>query len=106
LNPTENLETMFSTAETAMERFWEFSLVALGSMVRNQEQAELLLKKYFEQSKTARDGGTKFAAEVMNQAKLNQQQFRKMIADSAVSAFDQWNIPAFNYFNNQSNKAD
>jgi polyhydroxyalkanoate synthesis regulator phasin len=97
---------MFSTAEMAMERFWELSLVALGSMARNQEQAESLFKKYLEQSKQSRDEGTRFVEEVMTQAKQNQQQFRKMIAESVISAFDQLNIPAFNFFPGQGNKAD
>lgn len=89
-----------------MERFWELSMVALGSMARNQEQAELLLKKYLEQSKQTRDEGTRFAEESLSQAKQNQQLFRKMIADSVISVYDQWNVPTFNLFNSPNNKAD
>lgn len=106
LNTKENLESLFSTAENAAERLWEFSLVALGSIAWNQEQIENFIKKCMDQNKIARDESTRLVEETFKQAKRNQQQLQKMIHDSVVGAFGKLDIPTFNYYDELSRKVD
>ena len=106
MNTKENLENLFSAAGSTAERLWEISLLALGSLAWNQEQVETLISKYLEQSKSAREEATKFAEELMNQAKRNQQQIQQMIEESVVGAFSKLDIPTFSYINNLGKKVD
>lgn len=106
MNTKENLVNLFSAAESTTERFWEISLVTLGSLAWNQEQVENLIGKYMDQRKLARDEGTKLIEELVTQAKKNQQQIQKMIQDSVISAFGNLDIPTFSYMDDLSKKVD
>jgi len=106
LNTKENLETLFSNAESAAERLWEISLVTLGSMAWNQEQIENFFRKYLDQNKLARDESTRLMEEMFNQAKKNQQQIQTMIQDSVVGAFGKLDIPTLSYYEELAKKID
>ncbi len=106
MNPKENLESLFSNTENAAEKFWEISLVALGSMAWNQEQIENFIRKCMDQNKIARDESTRLIEETFNQAKRNQQQLQKMIHESVLGAFGKLDIPTLNYYEELTKKID
>lgn len=93
MNNSENLAKLFSTAESTTDRFWEISLLTLGSMTWTQEQAETWLRKYLDWRKTALEEGTKFMEELTSQARANQQQIQKLIEDSVGDTFDNLTMP-------------
>lgn len=106
MNTKDNLNTLFSNAESTAERFWEISLITLGSIAWNQEQIENFLRKCLDQKKLARDQSTRLMEEMFNQAKKNQQQIQCMIQDSVVGAFGKLDIPTLSYYDELAKKID
>jgi polyhydroxyalkanoate synthesis regulator phasin len=106
LNTKEHLETLFSNADNTAERFWEISLVTLGSLAWNQEQIDNFVRKYLDQKKLARDEGTRLMEEMYSQARQNQQQIQHMIQDSVVGTFGKLDIPAVSYYDEIAQKID
>lgn len=102
----ENIDKTFAMLENSTEKLWDMWLVTLGSMSWTQEQIEGMGRKYLEQRKVAREEGNKVIEELTNQAKKNQQQMQKMIQEAVINAFDNLEIPTFNYIDQLSKKVD
>jgi len=91
----ENLEKSFGVLETAMEKYWDMWMVALGSMSWSQEQAENMVRKYLDQRKTAREESTKILEEMLQQVKKNQMQLKDMVKEAVASALENVNFPTY-----------
>lgn len=102
----ENINKTFAMLENSTEKIWDMWLVTLGSMSWTQEQIENMGRKYLEQRKVAREEANKVIEELTNQAKKNQQQMQKMIQEAVANAFDNLEIPTFNYIDDLSKKVD
>lgn len=102
----ENITKTFAMLENSSEKLWDMWLVTLGSMSWTQEQIENMGRKYLEQRKVAREEANKVIEELTNQAKKNQQQMQKMIQEAVANAFDNLEIPTFNYIDELSKKVD
>jgi len=102
----ENIDKTFAMLENSTEKIWDMWLVTLGSMSWTQEQIENMGRKYLEQRKVAREEANKVIEELTNQAKKNQQQMQKMIQEAVANAFDNLEIPTFNYIDDLSKKVD
>lgn len=102
----ENITKTFAMLENSSEKLWDMWLVTLGSMSWSQEQIENMGRKYLEQRKVAREEANKVIDELTNQAKKNQQQMQKMIQEAVINAFDNLEIPTFNYIDELSKKVD
>ncbi|NLX02994.1 MAG: phasin family protein [Syntrophomonadaceae bacterium] len=102
----ENITKTFAMLENSSEKLWDMWLVTFGSMSWSQEQIENMGRKYLEQRKVAREEANKVIDELTNQAKKNQQQMQKMIQEAVINAFDNLEIPTFNYIDELSKKVD
>ena len=102
----ENITKTFAILENSSEKLWDMWLVTFGSMSWSQEQIENMGRKYLEQRKVAREEANKVIDELTNQAKKNQQQMQKMIQEAVINAFDNLEIPTFNYIDELSKKVD
>lgn len=102
----ENITKTFAMLENSSEKLWDMWLVTLGSMSWSQEQIENMGRKYLEQRKVAREEANKVIEELTNQAKKNQQQMQNMIQEAVINAFDNLEIPTFNYIDQLSKKVD
>jgi polyhydroxyalkanoate synthesis regulator phasin len=101
----ENVTKAFASAESMMEKFWDMWLVGLGSISWSQEQFENMVRKYLEQSQTAREENSKIIDELMNQVKSNQTQMQKMIQEAVNTALENAE-PAYNYFEQLNQKVE
>lgn len=106
VNNSETLSRSFSIAEGSVEKLWDMWLMSLGSFSWSQEQMENAARKYLDERKIAREDATKLIEELTSQTKNNQQQFQKMIQDAVINAFENINIPTFNYIDDLSKKID
>lgn len=106
MNNSETLAKSFSIAEGSIEKFWDMWLMSLGSFSWSQEQLENAVRKYLDERKIAREDATKLIEELTKQTKNNQQQFQKMIQDAVINAFENINIPTFNYIDDLSKKIE
>ncbi|HBQ27100.1 MAG TPA: hypothetical protein DD791_11955 [Syntrophomonas sp.] len=102
----ENINKTFTMLENSTEKLWDMWLVTLGSMSWSQEQIETMGHKYLEQRKVAREEANKVIEELTNQAKKNQQQMQRMIQEAVINAFDNLEIPTFDYIDQLSKKVD
>lgn len=102
----EKVSKTFSMLENSTEKLWDMWLITMGSMSWSQEQIENMGRKYLDQRKIAREEANKVIEELTNQAKKNQQQMQKMIQEAVSSAFDNLEIPTFNYIDQLSKKVD
>ncbi|MEQ8201518.1 MAG: hypothetical protein ABRQ24_08890 [Syntrophomonadaceae bacterium] len=98
MNNVENLEKMFATWEKTTEQLWDFTKQAMGSMTMNQDQ----VKKYFQSSlerglKAGEESG-QLAEEFIAQLKNNQLYLQKMMEESVVEAFKNFEMPRLEYF--------
>lgn len=103
---SDNITKTFAMLENSSEKLWDMWLVTLGSMSWSQEQIENMGRKYLEQRKVAREEANKVIEELTNQAKKNQQQMQNMIQEAVINAFDNLEIPTFNYIDELSKKVD
>ena len=106
MSTKENLAKSFALAETSAEKMWDMWLVTLGSLSWSQEQIENMARKYLDQRKLAREETNKLLEELMNQAQKNQQQIQKMIQEAVMSAFENIDIPTFNYIDELNKKVE
>jgi len=102
----DSLSKTFAMLESSTDKLWDMWLVTLGSVSWSQEQIENMGSKYLEQRKLAREEANKVIEELTNQAKKNQQQMQKMIQEAVVNAFNNIEIPTFNYIDQLSKKVD
>lgn len=102
----DNMNKTFAMLENSTEKLWDMWLVTLGSMSWTQEQIENMGRKYLEQRKLTREEANKVIEELTNHAKKNHQQMQKMIQEAVVNAFDNLEIPTFNYIDQLSKKVD
>ncbi|NLW91297.1 MAG: phasin family protein [Syntrophomonadaceae bacterium] len=106
MSTKENFVKSFALAESSSEKMWDIWLVTLGSLSWSQEQIENMVKKYVDQRKIARDENNKLVEELMSQAKKNQQQMQKMIQEAVTNAFENMDIPTFNYIDDLTKKVE
>lgn len=106
LMSNDYLNKTFAVLESSTEKLWDMWLVTLGSMSWSQEQIENMGRKYLEQRQVAREEANKVIEELTNQAKKNQQQMQKMIQEAVTNAFDNIEIPTFNYIDQLAKKVD
>ncbi|MGE5423131.1 MAG: phasin family protein [Ignavibacteriales bacterium] len=106
MSTKENFTKSFSLAESSSEKMWDMWLVTLGSLSWSQEQIENMARKYLDQRKIARDENNKLVEELMSQAKKNQQQMQKMIQEAVTNAFENMDIPTFNYIDDLTKKVE
>lgn len=95
LNAKESMEKSFVMLESALEKYWDMWLVALGSMSWSQEQAENMIRKYLDQRKTAREESTKIIEEMLQQVKKNQMDLQNMVKEAVASALENANFPTY-----------
>jgi polyhydroxyalkanoate synthesis regulator phasin len=106
VNNSETLARSFSLAEGSVEKLWDMWLMSLGSLSWSQEQMENTVRKYLDERKVAREDATKLIEQLTTQTKNNQQHFQKMVQDAVINAFENINIPTFNYIDDLSKKID
>ncbi len=97
MSSNEKLNQTFAVADNMMEKLWDMWLVGLGSVSWSQEQAESMAKKYLEQRQNIREESTKVVEDLMNQAKKNQMQMQTMMQEAVKVAFENVEIPSFDY---------
>ncbi|HZK42922.1 MAG TPA: hypothetical protein VFC73_01390 [Syntrophomonadaceae bacterium] len=105
MSTEEKLNQTFTMADNMLEKFWDMWLVSVGSMSWSQEQLEGMVDKYLEQSKTAREESAKVIEELTNQVKKNQMQMQTMMQEAVKIAFENVEIPDFDYMG-MSKKVD
>jgi polyhydroxyalkanoate synthesis regulator phasin len=106
MNNSETLARSFSILEGSVEKMWDMWLMSLGSFSWSQEQMENAIRKYLDEQKIAREDATKLIEELTTQTKNNQKQFQNMVQDAVINAFENINIPTFNYIDELSKKVD
>ncbi|MGE5391305.1 MAG: phasin family protein [Deltaproteobacteria bacterium] len=106
MSTKENFVKSFALADASSEKMWDMWLVTLGSLSWSQEQIENMARKYLDQRKIARDENNKLVEELMAQAKKNQQQMQKMIQEAVTNAFENMDIPTFNYIDDLTKKVE
>ncbi len=105
MSNNEKLNQAFAVTDNMLEKLWDMWLVGLGSMSWSQEQAEGMAKKYLEQRKNMREESTKVVEEMMSQVKKNQIQMQTMIQEAVKVAFENVEMPNFDYMD-MSKKLD
>lgn len=106
MNNSETLAKSFSILEGSVDKMWDMWLMSLGSFSWSQEQMEIAIRKYLDESKIAREDASKLIEELTIQTKNNQKQFQKMVQEAVTNAFENINIPTFNYIDNLSKQVD
>lgn len=102
----DDMARTFSVSDNLMEKFWDMWLVGLSSISWTQEQHENMVKKYLEQSKSAREESGKIIAEMAEQVKNNQMQMKKMVQEAVAAALEHVEMPAYNMFDDINKKID
>lgn len=106
MNTQETLKKNFEIADTMMDKMWDMWLVSLGSLSWTQEQFEMMVKKYLEQSKTTREESVKVLEEMMQQVRKNQEQLQSMMQEAVKAAVVNLDIPNFNMMDDLKKKVD
>ena len=102
----ENLAKSFTMGDNMVEKFWDMVQLSLGSMSWSQEQLDTMIKKYLDQRKICREESSKVVEELMKQVKNNQMQMQKMVQEAVNAAFENVQVPVYNYFEDLNKKVD
>lgn len=93
MNNIENLEKLFATWEKTTEQLWDLTRQTMGSMSFSQDHVEKYLQSSLQHGLKAREEGGRLAQELMVQLKSNQLFLQKMMEDTVVGSFRNWEMP-------------
>ncbi len=98
MNYIENVEKLFAIWEKSTEQVWDITRQALGSMTLNQDQMEKYFQNSIQQELKARGDNSQLVEELMTQLKNNQLYLQKIMEESVIEVFKNFEAPRLDYF--------
>lgn len=105
-NAKENLNRSFNMMENSVGKMWDMWLMSIGSLTWTQEQIENVTRKQLDQNKTAREEMMKLVEDLSKQARINQEQFQKIVEETVMNTYQHINLANNTLIQDLSKKVD
>ncbi|HCF50045.1 MAG TPA: hypothetical protein DER60_07165 [Syntrophomonas sp.] len=105
-NAKENLNRSFNMMENSVGKMWDMWLMSIGSLTWTQEQIENITRKQLDQNKTAREEMMRLVEDLSKQARINQEQFQKIVEETVMNTYQHINLANNTLIQDLSKKVD